>query len=557
MELKVKNTTAQAFEQGENETPLFKNDQDKSPNIDDKTVKELARTLGSLAREINSNKLPKEKKVSQSDLIESILLRFEFFVNQNEEPCASFQATGESQSYHLETVLVASQSFQRMFNQYYYDQHRCAPSDATQKAALQLANVRAFRDKKTYVTAMRISCDRQTQRGFLDLGDAEGTIIEYGAEGWKSLTLEESKALPVRFIRKRGMRALPMPLGGGNISELFDRIFPHLSIKQRHLVTGWIVQALNPNGPYLMLAVDGPPGSGKSFFCQVIKRLLDPHEVELGVCPDTPKEVFVAASNCRIPCFNNISSLMRKILDAICVVATGGTFTAKELYKNGDQFSMSALNPIIFNGIPDVTTDDAKDRSIAIHLTRLKANSLEVSLWKVFNSIHASVLGACLSAAATSMAKAEDPSIIVNARMADSVAFVEAASEALGWKSGYFNTLFSQHRSRESRDALQANALGRWLVQKVDNGNGEVTNELSTWWEEFTSDHKQRGDDLPRTERGFITAIRRIIPDLIAEGICYEEARTNIITGQGRRKTVRLYTLRRTHDPVGDEDEFA
>ena len=48
---------------------------------------------------------------------------------------------------------------------------------------------------------------------YLDLADQDWRVVEIDADGWR--VVEDS---PVRFIRRKGMRALPVPVPDGRIN---------------------------------------------------------------------------------------------------------------------------------------------------------------------------------------------------------------------------------------------------------------------------------------------------------------------------------------------------
>jgi len=62
----------------------------------------------------------------------------------------------------------------------------------------------------------------------------------------------------VHFIRRRGMLPLPEPVRGGSIDEL--RPFLNGATERDFvLMVMWLLSAINPAGPYPLLAVVGGP----------------------------------------------------------------------------------------------------------------------------------------------------------------------------------------------------------------------------------------------------------------------------------------------------------
>src|SRR5262249_22576877 len=124
----------------------------------------------------------------------------------------------------------------------------------------------------------------------LDLADAEHRCVVITAEGWALRNRS-----PVRFRRPRGMLALPCPVRGGRIDELFNLI--NLDEADRPLVIAWQKQALRPRGPYPVLALTGEQGSAKSFTTRMLRYFIDPSELQLRAMPRDERDLVIAANN--------------------------------------------------------------------------------------------------------------------------------------------------------------------------------------------------------------------------------------------------------------------
>ncbi len=86
---------------------------------------------------------------------------------------------------------------------------------------------------------------------YVDLADDAWRAIEITPGGWSVVPFS-----PVRFVRPRGLRPLPLPRAHGTLKDLegFLNVRTEDDLK---LVLGWLVMAFNPRGPYPILVLNG------------------------------------------------------------------------------------------------------------------------------------------------------------------------------------------------------------------------------------------------------------------------------------------------------------
>ena len=72
----------------------------------------------------------------------------------------------------------------------------------------------------------------------------------------------------------------------------------------------------------------------------------------------------IAANNGHVLAFDNLSSLPGWLSDALCRLASGGSFALRQLYTDADEVLFQAARPTILNGIEDIITrQDLADRA--------------------------------------------------------------------------------------------------------------------------------------------------------------------------------------------------
>lgn len=107
---------------------------------------------------------------------------------------------------------------------------------------------------------------------YLDLGNERREIVEITTSGWRVLS---GKAVPVRFVRKENAAELPRPVSDGSIGDL-RRLVNVRTDEDFVLIVSWVIGALNPDGPYPILIVQGEQGSAKSTTARVLRSIIDP-----------------------------------------------------------------------------------------------------------------------------------------------------------------------------------------------------------------------------------------------------------------------------------------
>ena len=70
------------------------------------------------------------------------------------------------------------------------------------------------------------------------------------------------------------MRPLPIPVRGGNVRSLL-RV---MNVREEDfvLMAGWLLQTINPKGPYAILYLNGLSEAGKSTVSKLALRTVDP-----------------------------------------------------------------------------------------------------------------------------------------------------------------------------------------------------------------------------------------------------------------------------------------
>ncbi len=444
-----------------------------------------------------------------ADYLVALAATAELFHDENNETYASVPVAA-----HTETCRIGSQHFSRWLAHSYYTASKAAvPPQAMTTAVAQLSAKALFEGKQESV---HVRVARTDGAAWIDLGNADWQAVEVTRTGWRIVDNP-----PVRFVRGTGVRPLPMPVAGG---ESLDALFNLLHIEDRDsriLISVWLVSSLLPLSSYVILAVTGEQGSGKSTLCRVVQRLVDPHLVEGRSPPRNEEDIAVAAQHAHLLVYENMSLLSVSLSDSLCRVATGAGFAGRKLFTNDEERQLVFCRPVIINGIGDLATrSDLADRVVCVHLEPIPRDrrQTEQSLWHQFDSTKGQLFGTLLDLIAKVLAT---PDLDVPLeRMAEYSQIGAKVALALGLPAEAFLGAYRGNRDESSYSALESSAIGPVLVRMVRKGRvhqpiKSLLFELNT----AADQHEARHPDWPRTPKSLGNDLRRLAPNFGRIGI--------------------------------------
>jgi hypothetical protein len=330
-----------------------------------------------------------------------------------------------------------------------------AASPAAIRSALDLLEARAQFDGPE--RAVHIRTAEHAGRIYLDLADEHWRAVEIGPDGWRVID-----SPPVRFRRPAGMLPLPLPVPepGGSIEALSS----FLNLPSRDdfvLIVTWLLAALRSGGPYPLLAISGEQGSAKTVLSKLLKALIDPNAAPVRALSREQRELIIAANNSYLLAFDNLSGLPHWLSDALCRLATGGSFAVRQLYTDDEEVLFEAARPILLNGIEDVISrPDLGDRAIFLTLTPIAEVNRrpEAELWREFEIARPLILGALLDAVVHGLQAINHVQLKSLPRMADFALWAAACETAL-WPAGTFARAYVAHRRAAIESIIEADPL--------------------------------------------------------------------------------------------------
>jgi hypothetical protein len=363
---------------------------------------------------------------------------------------------------------------------------------------------------------MRVA--EQNGRLYLDLADEHWRAIEIGREGWRVVA-----SPPVRFRRAAGMLPLPVPVKGGSI----DGLGPFINLPGHNefvLIVAWLLAALRHGGPYPLLAVSGEQGSAKTMLSKILRALVDPNVAPVRAMPREERDLFIAASNGHLLAFDNLSDIPARTSDALCRLASGGSFAIRQLYTDADEALFEAACPAILNGIEDVITrPDLADRAIFLTLPHVHdmRRRPEKEIWQEFELEQPRILGALLEAASHGLRMLPEVQLNRLPRMADFAIWATACETAV-WPVGTFLRAYEANRRAAIETVIEADPVAarvRDIMAAQTTWAGSASDLLRIGAHPAENGGSPRDPGWPKSPRALAGRLRRAQTALRTLGI--------------------------------------
>ena len=367
---------------------------------------------------------------------------------------------------------------------------------------------------------------------YLDLADDSWRAVCVTSDGWDIVSEP-----PVRFRRPRGLRALPEPVSRvGGWADL--RALLHLSEgRDWTLLVAWLVGTMHPSGPYPILGLAGEHGTGKTTVGRTLRSLVNPSEAPLRSPPRNDQALVIAARNGHILGLDNLSWLPDWLSDALCRIATGGGYSARELYSDGEEEVYADRRPVILTSIEDVAArGDLADRLVPVSLPLIAedARLTEAEIHAELDRIRPAVLGDLLDAVATGLRRRGTVQLERLPRMADYAQWVVSCEPSLPWRKGKFLAAYAAAREDAVETGIDADPVASALLALVHEENewsGTSTELLAVL-------DRRRGDARPpkrwpETAQAMGGRLTRAAPLLRAAGV-------EVGQGEGRSRYTKV-----------------
>lgn len=365
---------------------------------------------------------------------------------------------------------------------------------------------------------------------YLDLCNDEWRQVKITEFGWEVIQSHDS---PIRFRRASGMLPLPIPVRGGELSELSELL--NLSSGDSDnwiMILGWLVSSFKPCNikrfHYPLLTIHGEQGSAKSTASRLLRRLIDPNKADLRTTPKDERDLAIAADHGRVLAFDNLTYLSESLSNALCRMATGGGFATRQLYTDEGEIIFDFQRPVIINGISEVVSkSDLLDRAVLIYLPQIPPDKrkLDRKIESEFLAAQPRILGALLNAISSGLRNLrKGVELIDPPRMADFAEWAIACEEGLGFKKGDFISAYKRNLEKANGLAIDASAVAQAIISMLDDC-GEWSGTIGSLLKLLTDRLEAAGQFtqnkylFPQTPKKLGTKLKEIAPNLRRNGV--------------------------------------
>jgi energy-coupling factor transporter ATP-binding protein EcfA2 len=345
----------------------------------------------------------------------------------------------------------------------------------------------------------------------------------------------------IRMLRGAGVLPLIEPDFDADPSEFPTLLRKYIASDDDTLMllTAWLLGCLRPEGPYPVLTISGEQGSGKSTVLRLMRRIIDPHALDMRTPPEDQRDLQAMVRNSFILAFDNVSYISNKMSDALCVISTGtGAQGGRALYTNAEESAVRVCRPVAMNGIPDVVErGDLVDRSIHVHLPRIdpRLRRDDSEFWDSFHTDHPRLLGSLMNAALKAMQNYGNVVLAEKPRMSAFAVWAVAAEQAFGWVPGRLMEVYKNNRSAAESQMLEFNGMASALIRMMSKQK-EFSGTYSDLIGQLEMNVGPR-ERLPQTSHSFAAELKRIRPALERQGLRFFNAgRSGSVEQKGRSR---------------------
>ncbi|MFG1844901.1 hypothetical protein [Micromonospora carbonacea] len=438
--------------------------------------------------------------------------RYDVFLGLDGEPYA-VPLAGQGSSIAL--PLRGRTGLKQRLAMLLWDARGKVPSGQATSDALNVLEGKAL-DKPRQRVSLRV--ERDGERLLIDMGTADGRIIQVTGDGWKVVR----SGRPALFRRTALTGEMPTPDPAGTLDAFQAGL--NVSEVNFRLIVGWMLHAFIPDEPHPVLGLVGEQGTAKTTAAKHIAGIVDPSPAPTRTAPKDLTDWAVTAAGSWAVTLDNISEIKPWFSDALCKAVTGDAMTKRALYTDGDLAVLSFLRPIVMTSIEaGALRGDLAERMLPVELERIPKDKrrTEKEVRLDYEHHQAQTLGALLNLLCKVLKVLPDVQATDLPRMADFTRFLVALDEVTGWTT---RTDYEETFGDLADAVITGDPFAAAIREKIERGpaggfDGTASELLA--WAAPSSDEPMAATPRgwPKTPHGASGALKRITPALLAAGI--------------------------------------
>lgn len=375
----------------------------------------------------------------------------------------------------------------------------------------------------------------------IDVGDANHTRVRIQA-GKVDVITSGSETL---FFRTKATGEMVLPASTGDINLLKQYVNLHPAAFM--LFIAWLSYTLaHPKvktSKYVILVLTGNQGSGKSSLCNnIIYTLIDPNNIGVQIMPSNPKDLAIAAQNSHVLCYDNVREFKAQMSDLLCIAATGGALTSRQLFTDADQQVLFMHTALVLNGIHSfIEQPDLAQRCLTLEMLPIasQARQSEIALTDALNRDLPFITRGLYDLIANIFTQLPNAVITNPERMIDFVQWLAAMEIVMNAPTGTFQELYSDSLQQGQLDSLLESTLAVAVMELAKMQSSldwvgtpaELFGELNL----HASKETKRSREWPANPIALSKRLRPLQASLMTQGITLQFSR-----GKQRTITIKL-----------------
>jgi hypothetical protein len=500
-------------------------------------------------------------------------------------------------SNHVEVVSMESQKFgYHLRTLLKHDRNKRIISNDSLQKAIETLKSDAIVEGRTIPLNLRVAWKKKNEVIYFDPTDERCSCIaiERDVGTWRILPAGSLTDYPIPELRNPNSKLAEQPVVFTRYSQI-PQVMPELNYppdimqqfidkctnirdpKDQLLFKAYLITLFIPDIQHVILLLKGVKGAAKSILETMVKRIIDPSQVELLILNKRQNDFIINLSHNYYNAYDNVRKIPEWLSNIICAATTGAAYSTRTLYTTADETLFKFRRCFAFSSIgASLTEDDALQRCISLKHPKIERQSrkTEEEILSEFGRILSHLLGYIFDILAKTMQIKDqlEQSHELDGkldRMADFCFWGEAAARALGSKPLDFLQAFNENQKNQSKDAVNFNALAdimREICEEELEHKREVEYTLPTLLARVREKANEMGIEISakfswaKTPQSLSEELMRL-STLIEESYGYKiERYTDTVGRNGRKKNnsvIRITNLNIQSEENKSENEVS
>ena len=146
--------------------------------------------------------------------------------------------------------------------------------------------------------------------------------------------------------------------------------------KDQLLLKAYLITLFIPDIAHVILLLKGLKGAAKSILETMVKRIIDPSEVDLLILNQRQYDFIINLSHNYYNAYDNVRKIPEWLSTIICAATAGAAFSTRTYYTTADETRFKFKRCFAFSSIgAPLTEDDALQRCISLKHPKIERQS--------------------------------------------------------------------------------------------------------------------------------------------------------------------------------------